>query len=134
MRTVWAAAFLLRRLRVELGVVLLIVALVGITSFLFAAAPRLFNHVADDGLRVAVADAAPAAANIELSRQFVAPAFDDPLAVVDRQGETFLARFPSYRERAHPRSSARRDSPRSRSQILQSSRRSCRSATRIPSD
>ena len=94
MRTVWAAAFLLRRLRAELGVVLLIVGLVGVTSFLFAAAPRLFNLVADEGVRVAVRDAAPAAANIELSRQTVLPRFDDPLPVVQRQGENQLARFP----------------------------------------
>ena len=94
MRTVWAAAFLLRRLRVELGVVLLIVGLVGVTSFLFAAAPRLFNLVADEGVRVAVHDAAPAAANIELSRQTVLPRFNDPLPVVVQQGENQLARFP----------------------------------------
>lgn len=94
MRTVWAAAFLLRRLRSELGVVLLIAALVGVTSFLFAAAPRLFNLVADRGVRVAVVDAAPVGRNIELSRQFVVPSFNQPLAVIQRQGENELARFP----------------------------------------
>ena len=94
MRSVWAAAFLMRRLRAEAGVVLLIAALVGITSFLFAGAPRLFNLVADQGLRREMADAPPAAANLELSRQFVVPSFDDQLAVVERQGTAYLERFP----------------------------------------
>ena len=47
MGSVWAAGFLLRRLRAEVGVVALLVALVALTSFLFAGAPRLFNLVAD---------------------------------------------------------------------------------------
>ena len=50
MRSVWAAAFLLRRLRSEVGVALLILLLVGVTSALFAGAPRVFNLVADEGL------------------------------------------------------------------------------------
>ena len=50
MGSVWAAGFLLRRLRAEVGVVALLVALVALTSFLFAGAPRLFNLVADAAL------------------------------------------------------------------------------------
>ena len=94
MRSVWAAAFLLRRLRSELGVALLIVLLVGVTSALFAGAPRVFNLVADAGLQTELDGASPVARNVELSREFVVPSFDDPLAVVDRLGEQYLARFP----------------------------------------
>ena len=36
----WAAGLLLRRLRSEAGIVLLIAVLVGATAFVFAAAPR----------------------------------------------------------------------------------------------
>ena len=51
MRLVSAVAALLRRLRVERGVVALVFAVVAITSFGVAAGPRLFNRVADDALR-----------------------------------------------------------------------------------
>ena len=95
MRSVWAAAFLLRRLRSEAGVALLIVLLVGVTSALFAGAPRVFNLVADEGLHAALDDASVVGRNVELSREFVVPAFDDPLAVVDRLGEQYLAVSPS---------------------------------------
>ena len=51
MRLVTAVAALLRRLRVERGVVALVFAVVAITSFGVAAGPRLFNQVADEALR-----------------------------------------------------------------------------------
>jgi putative ABC transport system permease protein len=94
MRSVWAAAFLLRRLRSEAGVAVLILLLVGVTSALFAGAPRAFNLVADEGLHEALDEASPVARNVELSREFVVPAFDVPLAVIDRLGDQYLARFP----------------------------------------
>ena len=59
MRSLWAAGLLLRRLRSERGIILLIVALVAATSFVFAAAPRLVNRAADAGLRHAL-EVAPA--------------------------------------------------------------------------
>ena len=59
MRSLWAAGLLLRRLRSEGGVILLIFALVAGTSFVFAAAPRLFNRVSDDALRYAARVATP---------------------------------------------------------------------------
>lgn len=59
LRSLWAAGLLLRRLRGEGGVILLIVLLVASTSFVFAAAPRLFNRVTDDALRYAVRTASP---------------------------------------------------------------------------
>ena len=46
MRLVSAVAALLRRLRVERGVVATVFAVVAITSFAVAAGPRLFNRVA----------------------------------------------------------------------------------------
>ena len=52
-RSLWAAALLLRRLRAEVGVAVLLFILVASTSFVFSAAPRLFNSVSDDALRYA---------------------------------------------------------------------------------
>ena len=60
MRSLWAAGMLLRRLRAERGIVLLIVLLVIATSFTFAAAPRLFDRAADAAL---LADLLKAAAS-----------------------------------------------------------------------
>jgi len=93
-RSIWAAAFLLRRLRSEMGIALLILLLVGITTALFAGAPRVFNLVADQGLATSFDEASPVNRNIELSRQFVVPTFNNPLAVVDQLGEQYLDRFP----------------------------------------
>ena len=91
MKGVWAAAFLLRRLRAERGVVLLLVALVAITSFLGAAAPRLYNLVADAGLRREVAAAGPSRRNIELVQEFVMPPGEEPADLVDRLGRTYFS-------------------------------------------
>lgn len=55
MGTVMAAAMLLRRLRAEIGIVLLLFVLLAATSFLVAAAPRQFNVVSDAAVRQAVA-------------------------------------------------------------------------------
>jgi len=67
MTRIWAAGLLLRRLRGELGIVLLITALVGGTTFLFAAAPRVFNRVADDAMQAAISSAQPIQRTISLS-------------------------------------------------------------------
>ncbi|HEX2626686.1 MAG TPA: FtsX-like permease family protein [Candidatus Limnocylindrales bacterium] len=63
----WAAGLLLRRLRSEAGIVLLIAVLVGATAFVFAAAPRLFNRAADDALRFAAERALPLQRDIALN-------------------------------------------------------------------
>jgi putative ABC transport system permease protein len=98
-RSIWAAAFLLRRLRSEAGIALLILLLVGITTALFAGAPRLFNLVADQGLTASLDQAPPVGRNVELSRAFIVPTFNDPLPVIDQLGEQYLDRFPgSVRE------------------------------------
>lgn len=93
MRRIWAAAFLLRRLRAERGVVLLLVGLIGVTAFLGAAAPRLYNLVADAGLRREVAEASTARRNIELVQEFVMPPNEDPADVLDRLGRTYQGLF-----------------------------------------
>ena len=46
-----AVAALLRRLRAERGVAILLFVLIALTSFAVAAGPRLFNRVADEGIR-----------------------------------------------------------------------------------
>lgn len=66
MRSLWAAGMLLRRLRAERGIILLIVVLVAATSFVFAAGPRLFNRTADAGLQQALAIAPPAQRNVTM--------------------------------------------------------------------
>jgi putative ABC transport system permease protein len=93
-RSIWAAGFLLRRLRSEVGVVALLVALVMLTSFLFAGAPRLFNLVADAAL-VDQLQAAPVVdRGIQLSSTAVSPPGEDPLAELDRIGSEYLQAFP----------------------------------------
>ena len=74
MRGIWAAAFLLRRLRADVGVALLVLLVVGATAFLFAAAPRLLNRAADDGLRHDLSTARTSDRNIQIS--LVAPGLD----------------------------------------------------------
>lgn len=68
MSRLWAAAFLLRRLRTERGVLVLLVVLVAITSLIVAAAPRLYNAVTDAGLHSVLAETSPARRNIALLR------------------------------------------------------------------
>jgi putative ABC transport system permease protein len=97
MRSLWAAGFLLRRLRTEVGVVALLVALVALTSFLFAGAPRLFNLIADAALVDQLRSAAVVDRDLELSSTAispVAPSDPDPLAAVDDLSGEYLAAFP----------------------------------------
>jgi putative ABC transport system permease protein len=89
-RGVWAAAFFLRRLRAERGIALLLVAMVGVTAFLVAAAPRLYNLVADAGLRQGAADASPSRRNLELRQEFVMPPEQEATTLVDSLGETYF--------------------------------------------
>ena len=66
MRSLWAAGLLLRRIRSERGIILLIFVLVAATSFVFTAAPRLFNRVTDDALRHTAEAALPLLRNLAL--------------------------------------------------------------------
>jgi putative ABC transport system permease protein len=84
-RTVGSGARLfLRRLRLEPGPPLTLLALLGVTCFLFAALPRLFNTVADDGLRYTLAHTPTAARNIRVLEWDRLPAGSaaDPLGTV----------------------------------------------------
>jgi putative ABC transport system permease protein len=93
MRALWAAGFLLRRLRAEVGVVAILVALVALTSFLFAGAPRLFNHAADAALIDQLRSASVTDRNIQLSSTSVSPT-DGSLDAVDRLGATYQSALP----------------------------------------
>ena len=57
-----------RRLRSDLPLAGAIFAVVLATSFVFAAAPRVFNENADEGLRFAVGTASPLVRNVEITR------------------------------------------------------------------
>src|SRR4029079_13171289 len=72
----------MRRLRSERGVLLLLVLLVGATSLIVAAAPRLYNSVADAGLRSVLSETSATRRNIALTRDvFAAPGELTPDAV-----------------------------------------------------
>jgi putative ABC transport system permease protein len=109
------AQLFLRRLRLEPGPPLTMAALLALTCFLFAALPRLFNDVADDGLRYTVDQAIVEARNIRLLETGRVPAGpasnplgavaeralgsqqDLPAALRDAVGEsTFVVRTPRY--------------------------------------
>ena len=96
MRTIWAAGLLLRRLRSEAGAALLLVGVVAVTSFLFAAAPRAFNVVADAGLRHALAGGTVTERNVRISTVGAGPpGGGDTLAMIDRVGQQQLDDFPT---------------------------------------
>ena len=63
-----AIAFLLNRYRAEIVPMLVLALVVGVSAFLAAAGPRLFNRVADDGLRYDVGRAQSLQRNIELGQ------------------------------------------------------------------
>lgn len=94
MRSLWAAGFLLRRLRAEVGVVALLVTLVALTSFLFAGAPRLFNLVADAALVDQLRSAPVTDRNIQLSSTSLHRGDGEEVATVDQLGETYQRAFP----------------------------------------
>lgn len=72
------AGVLLRRLRVERDLAATLFALVLVTTFVFAAIPRLFNAMSDDGLAYAVQSARPFTRNIQFSQaDSIAPARAD---------------------------------------------------------
>ena len=84
-----AVAAILRRLRAERGMAVLVFVVVAVTSFVVAAGPRLFNDVADEGLRYGVANATAVGRNFQFSRVDRVPSDDvDPLARVASRGES----------------------------------------------
>jgi putative ABC transport system permease protein len=86
---------LLRRLRNERGIVLLIVLLVGSTSFVFAAAPRLFDRVSDSALRSIAEAARPADRNLALDlNSSLTPGADGGVASVRAYGDQLAQQIP----------------------------------------
>jgi putative ABC transport system permease protein len=95
-RSLWAAGLLLRRLRAERGIVLLIFVLVAATSFVFAAAPRVFNRVTNDALHYAAQVATPAQRNLAVVVvDTLDPGAEGGVAGVRTVGEDYAAEFPS---------------------------------------
>lgn len=94
--SLWAAGMLLRRLRGEAGVILLIVVLVASTSFAFAAAPRLFNRVADDAIRYAVRTATPTQRSLGAAlTSTIAAASGEGVKPVQTYGDRVEKQFPA---------------------------------------
>ena len=106
MRSMWAAAFLLRRLRVEIGIALLIVGLVAATSLVFSAAPRLLDRVSDDGLRHEVATSGPVQRNLQLVDRVRPAGCRGSLDAVNELGDGFADQFPAVLRNAIARSAA----------------------------
>jgi putative ABC transport system permease protein len=95
MRLVTAVAALLRRLRVERGVAVLLFVLVAVTSLAVAAGPRLFNRVADDGLRYEAGRGTAIQRNFQFTVAGSIPSSDDdPFARVGARGDAILGRLP----------------------------------------
>lgn len=95
MGSIWAAGVLLRRLRSDVTLVVLLVALVALTGFVFAAAPRLFNRVADDALRHAVDNATYAERNLNLDMaSAIEPGPAGSVGGVRDAGDELAQRFP----------------------------------------
>ncbi len=96
-----AARLLLRRLRLEPGAPLAMVALVAATCAVFAALPRLFNSFADDSLRYDVVHADPLARNVrtlEWGRVAQSGRADPLRSVAERAARMQHALPPSLRE------------------------------------
>jgi putative ABC transport system permease protein len=94
-RRITAVSALLRRLRDERVVVTFLFAIVAITSFAVAAAPRLFDRVSDDGLRYEANAATVVQRNIEFTTVDRIPAPDDaPVSRVVARGDALWDRVP----------------------------------------
>ncbi|HYY77239.1 MAG TPA: ABC transporter permease [Gaiellaceae bacterium] len=90
---------LLKRLRTEAPAVAAVLAVVGLTSFVLAAAPRALGEMADDGLRHAVAEAGALERDVEILRALRVPAGPEgePFAQVEARGEELESLLGSVR-------------------------------------
>ena len=96
MRHVSAVAALLRRLRTERGVAVFLFVLIAITSFVVASAPRLFNRIADEGLRYEAIRSTAVQRNLQLTRVDHLPAVaGDPFGRVVARGTALKNQFPN---------------------------------------
>lgn len=86
-----------RRLRADRSIAAALFAVVTATSFVFAAAPRAFNAMADDGLKFAVSGASPYERNVEVDQVArIAPgSAERPLSQVEAKGQSYERRFPA---------------------------------------
>lgn len=95
MRLVGAVAVLLRRLRAERGVAILLFVLVAVTSLVVAASPRLFDRVADAGLRYELDRSTSTQRNLQFTTaDRITAGDDDALANVEARGVRLLDRLP----------------------------------------
>lgn len=90
-------ATMLRRLRAEVPLVATVVAVVLVTSFVFSAAPRLFNAMSEDGLQYNVAQAHVLQRNLLVMRGDTIPPGPpgEMFASVDQAGATFQEGLPA---------------------------------------
>jgi putative ABC transport system permease protein len=95
-RLVSAVAVLLRRLRMERGIAVALVVLVAVTSFVVAISPRLFERVADEGLRYEVDRGTAVQRNLQFtSVDHIRAGEKEPMEVVRSRGETRFERLPA---------------------------------------
>jgi putative ABC transport system permease protein len=94
-RSLWAAGLLLRRLRAERGIILLILVLVAATSTVFAAAPRLFNQASDAALQQALAVAPAVQRDVAMRRDTRLDPGTDPLGGARGYGDELASRIPA---------------------------------------
>ena len=108
---------ILRRLRAERDLIAVVVGIVLVTTFVFAAIPRLFNEMADDGLAHAVTSANPLMRNLQMTqpgRIAVATEGDDPFANVKQEGAEFREELAPAVQRIIGNSNYLIDTPRYR--------------------
>lgn len=95
MRSLWAAGLLLRRLRSEPGMLLLLFLAIAVTSLTFAAAPRLFNRVSDDALRAALRAVPASQRNVVLAQATrLDPGTKGGVSGVRAEGDRLAEQFP----------------------------------------
>ena len=96
MRSLWAAGLLLRRLRAELRMITLLFLVIAATSFLFAAAPRLFNRASDEAVRYAARAASSVQRNVVLSEAArLSPGRDGGVSEVRARGDQLAEQLPA---------------------------------------
>ncbi len=95
MRLVSTVAVVLRRLRAERAVVLTLFVLVAVTSLVASVSPRLFERVADEGLRYAVSQGTALQQTLQFSSvDQIRPGDPDPLSFVAGRGDILMDRVP----------------------------------------
>ncbi len=96
MRGIAAAALLLRRLRNETSILLVLFVLVAFTSFLVAAAPRLFNRVSDEAVHYSLTTAPAAERDVWINANgSIPPGAASGVSAVRTYGQEREADFPA---------------------------------------